>query len=236
MLEERSQQLERVTTLLDVGLTVITFLAASWVRNAMLEDDVRDLLSHVAFLPFILALWMFFLAFFGAYRSPRTTSALTYTWSVARAVGVGLASLLTVLFLLKIQYVSRAVVLIFAALDFVALVGIRLGIVWHFQRSIRQGRSVRRVLIVGSGNRARRLAETLLRHSEWGIRIVGHLDPEPTRIGDPVLESSVVGTVGDITSVLKGNVIDEVILAIPRAMIPDVDKIAQACEEEGVKL
>jgi exopolysaccharide biosynthesis polyprenyl glycosylphosphotransferase len=35
---------------------------------------------------------------------------------------------------------------------------------------------------------------------------------------------------------LKGNVIDEVILAVPRAMIPDVDKIAQACEEEGVKL
>jgi exopolysaccharide biosynthesis polyprenyl glycosylphosphotransferase len=31
-------------------------------------------------------------------------------------------------------------------------------------------------------------------------------------------------------------VIDEVILAVPRAMIPDVDKIAQACEEEGVKL
>jgi exopolysaccharide biosynthesis polyprenyl glycosylphosphotransferase len=42
--------------------------------------------------------------------------------------------------------------------------------------------------------------------------------------------------VGDISSVLKGNVIDEVTLAIPRAMIPDVDKIAQACEEEGVKL
>src|SRR4029077_2018898 len=79
-------------------------------------------------------------------------------------------------------------------------------------------------------------AETLLQHSEWGIRIVGHLDPDPTRIGDRVLESSVLGTVGDISSVLKGNVIDEVILAVPRAMIPDVDKIAQACEEEGVKL
>jgi exopolysaccharide biosynthesis polyprenyl glycosylphosphotransferase len=55
-------------------------------------------------------------------------------------------------------------------------------------------------------------------------------------VGDRVLESTVLGTVGDITSVLKGNVIDEVILAVPRAMIPDVDKIAQACDEEGVKL
>jgi exopolysaccharide biosynthesis polyprenyl glycosylphosphotransferase len=125
---------------------------------------------------------------------------------------------------------------IFGTLDFLALAAIRLGIVWYFQRSLRQGEGFRRVLIVGSGTRARRLAETLLRNSEWGIRIVGHLDPDPTRVGDRVLDSSVLGTLGDISSVLKGNVIDEVILAVPRAMIPDVDKIAQACEEEGVKL
>jgi exopolysaccharide biosynthesis polyprenyl glycosylphosphotransferase len=46
----------------------------------------------------------------------------------------------------------------------------------------------------------------------------------------------VIGTVDDISSVLKNHVIDEVILAIPRAMIPNVDRIAYACEEEGVKL
>jgi exopolysaccharide biosynthesis polyprenyl glycosylphosphotransferase len=41
--------------------------------------------------------------------------------------------------------------------------------------------------------------------------------------------------VDDIESVLKANVIDEVILAIPRAMISDVEKIALSCEEEGVR-
>jgi exopolysaccharide biosynthesis polyprenyl glycosylphosphotransferase len=151
-------------------------------------------------------------------------------------VAVGVACLLTVLFLFKVQYVSRTVVVTFAATDLLALVGIRLGVVWYFQRSLGRGENFRRVLIIGSGTRARRLAESLLQNSEWGIRIVGHLDPDPAKVGDRVLESCVLGTVGDISSVLKGNVIDEVILAVPRAMIPDVDKIAQACEEEGVKL
>lgn len=236
MFEERSEEFHRVTTLLDLCTTIVMFLAASWLRNLVLDDDPVDTLSHIALLPFILALWMLFLALFGAYRSPRNTSRLAYTWAIAQAVAVGLATLVTILFVMKIQYVSRAVMVIFAALDFLALVGIRLGVVWYFQRSLRQGERFRRVLIVGSGARARRLAETLLQHSEWGIRIVGHLDPDPTRVGDRVLQSSVIGTVGDISSVLKGNVIDEVILAVPRAMIPDVDKIAQACEEEGVKL
>src|SRR5712691_8291751 len=236
MFEERSEQLHRVTTLLDVAVTILVFLAASWFQSVLFDDDPADLLSHVALLPFVLALWMFFLTFFGAYRSPRMTSALQYAWAVTRGVAVGLASLLTILFLFKVQYVSRVVVVTFAAADLLALVAIRLGVVWYFRRSLRRGEYFRRVLIVGSGTRARRLAETLLQNTEWGIRIVGHLDPDPTRVGDHVLNASVLGTVGDITSVLKGNVIDEVILAVPRAMIPDVGKIAQACEEEGVKL
>src|SRR5882724_3687865 len=236
MFEERSERLYRVLSLLDVTVTILVFLAASWGRNVVEDNDPADLLSHVALLPFILALWMFFLTFFGAYRSPRTTSLRQYAWAVTRGVAVGVAALLTILFLFKIQYVSRGVVVIFAAADLLALVGIRLGVVWYFHRSLHRGEHFRKVLIVGSGARARRLAETLLQHSEWGIRIVGHLDPDPTKVGDRVLESSVLGTVGDISSVLKGNVIDEVILAVPRAMIPDVDKIAQACEEEGVKL
>lgn len=236
MFEERSEELHRVTTGLDLCTTIVMFLAASWLRNLVLDDDPADALSHVALLPFILALWMLSLTLFDAYRSPRGTSRIAYTWAIAKAVAVGLASLVTVLFVMKIQYVSRAVMVIFAALSFLALVGIRLAVVWYFQRALSQGELFRRVLIVGSGARARRLAETLLQNSEWGIRIVGHLDPDPTRVGDPIVDSSVLGTVGDISSVLKGNVIDEVILAVPRAMIPDVDKIAQACEEEGVKL
>jgi len=236
MFEERSQQLDRVTTLLDIALTVVVFLIAVWLRNVVAGGDPIHVLSHIALLPFILALWGFFLALFGAYDGPRFTSRRQYVWAVAQAVAASLASLLTVLFLLKIQYVSRAVVTVFAVLDSVALAGIRLGVVWYFHRALGRGDFFRRVLIVGSGTRAQRLAESLLDNSEWGIRIVGHLDPDPTRVGDRVLHATVVGTVGDISAVLKAHVIDEVILAIPRAMIPDVDAIAHACEEEGVKL
>jgi exopolysaccharide biosynthesis polyprenyl glycosylphosphotransferase len=234
--EERSEQLHRVTTLLDISLTILAFVAAAWARYALVDDDLGDFVSNVALLPFILSIWIFSLATFGAYASPRTTSRLQYTWAVGRAVAVALASLLTILFLLKIQYVSRVVIVTFGVLDFLVLAGVRLGVVAYFQNALRHGEHFRRVLIVGTGTRARRLAETLLHSADWGIRIVGHLDPDPARVGDRILGSSVLGTVGDISSVLKENVIDDVILAIPRAMIPDVDKIAHACEEEGVKL
>src|SRR5712692_10335051 len=135
MFEERSERLHRVMTLLDAAVTTLVFLVAPWIRNALLDDDPVDFLSHLAFLPFVLALWMFFLTFFGAYRSPRMTSLLQYAWAVTRGVAVGLATLLTILFLFKIQYVARGVIAAFAATDLLALVGIRLGIVWYFHRS-----------------------------------------------------------------------------------------------------
>ena len=236
MFEEKSEQLHRIATILDVVLTVISFLIAYWIHEAFMGGNPADLLSHVALLPLIITFWIFFLTLFGAYQSPRTTSLFEYGWAVISGVAVGVALLLSLLFLLRIHYVSRAIVVAFAVLDSFILIGVRIGIVWYFRRSLQRGENFLEVLIIGTGNRAKRLAETLHQKSEWGVHIVGHLDPDRSRVGTSVLDSPVIGTVDDISSVLKDHVIDEVILAVPRAMIPDVDRIAYACEEEGVKL
>jgi exopolysaccharide biosynthesis polyprenyl glycosylphosphotransferase len=92
------------------------------------------------------------------------------------------------------------------------------------------------VLIIGTGDRARELSEKLRAQSEWGIDIIGHLDPDPARVGSRILDSPVLGTVADIGRVLKDNVVDEVIVAIPRSMLSDAEIIASACEEEGIQL
>jgi exopolysaccharide biosynthesis polyprenyl glycosylphosphotransferase len=236
MFDDRSEQLQRVTMLLDMSLTALVFLTSPWLRTLVVADEPVHFMSHAALLPFILSIWLYALTFMGAYRTPRTTSCVTYASIVTRAVLLGLGALLAILFLFKVQYVSRAVLVIFAALDLLVLVVIRLGGVWYFRRALRHGEHTRRILIVGTGARAKRAAEMLLEKSEWGLRIVGHLDLDPERIGTRVLDAPVLGSLGDISSVLKEHVIDEVILAIPRGMIPDVEKIATACEEEGVTL
>src|SRR5438445_12075152 len=102
MFDERSEQVRRVVTLLDVGVTIFAFRVAPALRIAFLDDDFTDFdfWSHASFLPFILSRWIFFLTLFGAYRSPRMTSRPKYTWSVVRGVEVGLGSLLTIFFLL----------------------------------------------------------------------------------------------------------------------------------------
>jgi exopolysaccharide biosynthesis polyprenyl glycosylphosphotransferase len=182
-----------------------------------------------------LAIWSFFLFYFGAYRNPRESSRFDYAWAVGRAVAGGLVALLTLLFLFKIKYVSRAIVVMFTGLDFLGLLLVRLWFVWYFRRSLVNGDTHLQILIIGTGNRASRLSKALRGNTEWGLHILGHLDPDEALVGESIEDAKVLGTVNDISSVLKNHVVDQVILAIPRAMIPDVEQIACACEEEGVR-
>ena len=235
MFRQQSQQLRRATILLDVSVTAFVFIGAFWLRKVFV-DPTAPLLPHVAFLPIIAPLWILLLTLFKAYQNPRDVSALDLCWAVTRAVATGVILLLTLVFLLKLRYVSRVIMVSFGVLDTLALVGVRLGMVWYLRKSLRSSENFRKVLIIGSGNRAKRLAEILLQRPESGIEIVGYLDPDPVRVGMTLQGSEVLGTVDAITSVLKDDVIDEVILAVPRGMIPNVEKIVYACEEEGVKV
>ncbi|MBZ5567606.1 MAG: sugar transferase [Acidobacteriia bacterium] len=237
MLDERSRQLRTVMSLLDIITSIAAYVAAVWWQAGSVADSHPDFISHAAPVPMLVFLWMFFSGFFGAYRSPRGTSLLRYMWVVFKSVSATVAVLLALLFMLQIQYVSRAAALMFAVLDLVLLWAVRAGAVYYFRTSLRRGdKYFLRILIIGTGSRAIRLAGLLREKAEWGLHIIGHLDPDSRRVGTSVGECSVLGTVQDISTILKNHVVDEVILAVPRAMIPDVDAIARACEEEGVKL
>ncbi|HYE25186.1 MAG TPA: sugar transferase [Clostridia bacterium] len=236
MFDNKTQQVRDVTLLFDIGVIVGSFLLAYLFRHLMYGSEPGEFFSHAALLPLILSIWSVLLPYFGAYKSPRETSEIGYLWSITRAVGAGVALLLTLLFLLKITYVSRAVIIGFAGICFVLLSTVRIATLVYFRRSLRRGLNLRNVLIIGTGNRALKLSKSLREAVEWGVHVVGHLDPDVRYCGSEVAGSPVLGSVADITSVLKHHVVDDVILAVPRAMIPDVDAIARACEEEGVRL
>ena len=235
MFDEKSKRIRSITATVDLLFTILVFLLAYWIHYMFRKDDPADFLTHAALLPIISAIWSFSLGYFDAYRSPRECSRFDYGWAVVRAVGTSLALLLALLFIFKIQHVSRVIIVLFGILDSLALIGIRLWIVGYFRRSLRDGNSYLQVLVIGTGNRAMRLSQALQQNTEWGLHIIGYLDPDYTLVGMRVCGAEVLGTVDDISSILKEHVIDEVILAVPRAMIPDVEKIAYACEEEGVR-
>ena len=222
---------------LDILFTIITFLVAFWARNFLhFSDKDLQFYSHVFLIPLLLVLVTGSITYFGGYRAPSNTSLTVYSWAILRAIVVSVGTLLALLFFLQIQYISRSAILLFAIIEICVLMAIRFTAISYFKKQVRSGSKKIRVLVVGSRARAQELVDVLREHVVWGVEIVGFVDPDPSCLGKVVNGISVIGTVESIHECLKDNVVDEVIIAIPRSLLKDAEPIVQACEEEGIRL
>ncbi len=235
MFDERSQETKRILVIWDIFFSLVSFITAIWLQTLLQPLESFNFFSHIAILPLLLTMLLLSLSYFDAYSSPRSSSNFLYSNAIIRAMTITLGLFFTILFFLNIHYVSRLIILNFAALALLGLIGSRMVVLRYFRQAIINGRCLLKVLIIGSGERALLLSRILKDKAEWGIDIVGYLDLEPDLVGTTIHEGRILGTVADINSILKNNVVDEVIVAIPRTMLADIDSIAHACEEEGVK-
>lgn len=236
MRDSTQSELGRIVLLFDVLLTIITFLGAFWARNLYFPSAEVDIFSHLFLIPLLLVLLLGCLSYFGGYRTPQGMSMVKYGWAICKSTILAVGVLLSLLFFLEIQYVSRLVMVIFAGAEFFVLLCVRLYVLWDFRTSLASGEKALRVLIIGTRARARQLAIALRRRSAYGVEIVGFVDPNPHVQGADPACTPLLGTVANFSTCLKENVVDEVIVAIPRSLIEDVEPIVVACEEEGITL
>ena len=93
-----------------------------------------------------------------------------------------------------------------------------------------------RLLLVGTNAAALALARELFeRRQELGVSIVGFIDPDPTKVGQPMLNPGVIGTIEDIPSIVRARAVDRVVvsLADARGKLP-MDKLLEMRLERGV--
>ena len=86
-----------------------------------------------------------------------------------------------------------------------------------------------RLLLVGTSPAAVTLARELFeRRMELGVEIVGFVDPDPERVGAPILNPGVIGTIEDIPSIVRTRHVDRVVvsLADARGKLP-MDKLLE---------
>lgn len=216
--------------------TTLAFLFAFWLHRFLPIDETLDIYSHIFLIPLLLAISISLLSYFGAYLGPHRASFGNYSWAIIKTVFITVSVLMFLLFFLKIEYVSRAVVLVFAALELTVLLAIRAAAIFSFKNQVKNGNNRLRVLVVGTRSRAQELVKALQHQVVWGVQVVGFIDPDPAYLGMEILGVPVIGTVANMHECLKNNVFDEVIIAIPRSLLDDAEPIVMACEEEGVRL
>jgi exopolysaccharide biosynthesis polyprenyl glycosylphosphotransferase len=166
----------------------------------------------------------------GLYRTRVRLTVRGEIVDVIRATALFAAGVLSLLFLLKLPDVSRAVLLIVFPLLAISALATRLALRWLLVRLRERGKNTRFILVIGSNGAAQSFADLVESRHDLGLMIIGHLAPvgQESSVTRPIL-----GSVEQVEEVLHSNVVDEVAICLPVSQWARIDEIARVCEEEG---
>ena len=214
MISERARLVTISYVVSDATATAGALVAAHAVRSALGQVDslfgpVYPLEHYLPLLAFILPLWL--LAFYASglygHRSARTMS--TEVARLARGLATAAVLLACVIFVAKLDFLSRPLIAVFVLASGLFVVAGR-----SFVRAVVLDTSTRRrVLVAGGRDEAIRAAANVDAHRDWGLEVVGLIsDGTWHDVGRST--HRLLGTYKDIPRlVLEGDVVDEVLVA-----------------------
>jgi exopolysaccharide biosynthesis polyprenyl glycosylphosphotransferase len=249
MLKERARLLRFAVFTLDLLLVAVAFVAAHWLRSAVLPwlahgsfpGELYALRYYLPLLPVALAVWGVLLLRFRRYRSHRTVPLLREAWEVVQVSGAAVVTFTLLLYALRLDErmlpqdrVSRAWLLLFALLACLLLLAekVLLRVVARYVRS--RGLNYRTLLIVGTGPNAQAIARTIQEHAWWGFRILGFVDFEggwKREIGG----LQVLGRVADVPRLLHERVVDDVVFAVTPSQLENLEDLFLGLHEQGIR-
>jgi exopolysaccharide biosynthesis polyprenyl glycosylphosphotransferase len=145
---------------------------------------------------------------------------------------LGAVSVVLAQFTLRLD-LSRSFVAIFAIYAWVLLCLFRINAARVIGAIRREFGTAHFVMVVGSGDSARRLGESLEQSSDYGIRLTGFLDDEP---GEVQLSRSYERyALSRLPELLREHVIDEIIFAVDSRKLGEMEELFLLCDEQGVR-
>jgi exopolysaccharide biosynthesis polyprenyl glycosylphosphotransferase len=249
MLKEKEAVLKKTVIFIDAALIAAAFFVAYFLRlrfhlfykwdlfpgRTVVAESSAVLSEYLVVLFLAVPLWCFMLHLSGMYSSMRTRKFHEILWILLKASFFAVLGFGAVIFLLKLEFVSRLFFVIFVLVSLIFLLAEKITLLAAVHHVRRKGISFRQILVVGTGKRAISLIKIIKNHPEWGLRILGAVDDEPERGIKKVDSIDVVGPIDDLSGILHDNAVDEVIFVVPRSRLSYIEEAIHTCETEGIK-
>jgi exopolysaccharide biosynthesis polyprenyl glycosylphosphotransferase len=216
-------------------------LAASWLVVWKLRQltnsyfgPINELAEYIPPLLALVPVWVLICAFHGHYSHRERISSLNEITRIFRATEEMWLATFVLSFMLKSYHPGRSVVLLSVIPQFVYLYTSRTILRAIKRRATRRGKGLKRVLIVGTGETARRALLRIVDHPEIGYELVGLVGRADEPLPRAINHVSYLGTLDQLRELIRTHRIEEVFLADPK--IPDDDKLnlVARCDETGV--
>ncbi|MBZ5624635.1 MAG: sugar transferase [Acidobacteriia bacterium] len=93
------------------------------------------------------------------------------------------------------------------------------------------------VMVVGTGERAVRMARALEHSTEYGVRLRGFFSEQPEAAVTEIMLGSAypVRPIAELPSILRKHVVDEIVFAVGSERLAELEEVFLLCDEEGVR-
>ena len=238
MFRRQYRKVKVIFGLSDLLLTALAFIAAYQTRYLLNARHLFHWLFYIDFRVAALLLvlsgvcWVaigYWLNLYDKLDSarPSTILRITFEQCVFGAISFVIAE-----FLLRLD-LSRFFVSLFAAYAWVLLCLFRINAPRVVGALRTEFGAAHFILIVGSGEPARRLGQVLEKSSDQGIHLLGFLDDEP---GHVQLSGSYERyPLSRLPELLSEQVVDEVIFAVDSHRLGQMEDVLLRCDEQGVR-
>ena len=223
-------------TCLDIGLTVVAFILAYFLRKYVLFKDMsEDPNYYIVLLMTIMIMYPCFniFGFYDSFIKKRLSRILK---DMLKGVTVGVVILMTIIFMIKLHTMSRILIVIFY-INLLILLTISKTVIYEVLQNYENNvYNIPNILIVGSRDRAKQVID-IIRSSPKKEKVMGCLEIDKKRINKEIVKGvKVIGMMEDLKDIILSDVVDEIIFAMSLQDIDNIDKYLLLIEEVGIQV
>ncbi|PID56049.1 hypothetical protein CSB45_13190 [candidate division KSB3 bacterium] len=238
MIRERINLILKLYSIFDLTVVLLAFPLAYVLRSRFSDlfgiPALMPLREYVPLLSFIAPIWMGLLFVNRAYSSQRGQNFLPLLWTLVKTNLEGVCFLSLLFFILKLHMFNRSLVFLYVIVCTALMIVQKIAVVKWLEYIRKQGKNLKRVLIVGTDPRVQTVIKRIEQHPETGFVITGLLSEHQDELYRKAYGYNVIGEFQHLSRVLHEEIIDEVICVLPIFSLHKIRPALEICEQMGI--
>ena len=239
MLKERSQSVIVTFAAVDFCASLLAYALAMFVRFYLQDPSLQEFreLDFGSYLFFGMILAVVQLVTFvgmGLYQPRRGASVADEVSRTVAGVLINVLLSISILYFLRVDQVSRLTITYYAVADIILVAWMRAATRHAFGALRARGYNSRSVIIIGTGDAARRLTQIIENHPILGLRIVGYVAANGEQPLSP--DWRIIGSFDSLEQIIKGSHPDVVLYSLAEQGGERLTAVLNLCDQEGIIL
>lgn len=231
-----------LTVFSDILAIEASFLFSYWLRFFSpftdlfpVELGVPPLEAYVYGSFFVIPVWLFLFTTRGMYATRRTSHFSDEFFPIVRVVVVGMLVVMAAAFFYRAFSFSRLVFGLLALSSVTFLSVGRFTVLKIEQARYRLGHDIKRLIIVGTNETARRIFQAIRVRPSLGYHVIGYFSAT-SKHGLQISGATRLGTIAAVPKYLKNHSVDLVLIALPHTEHSKLFTLVRECQGLNVEI